>query len=150
LFGKLPGDEHDILVRDRKGSDVRLRARPTGPTMPHDLVHAAVEAALGLTDGFWGAVAQGTTFDGFELVTPGRHRTSGLKVLRRKGEAVMRAELAVGWAYRVWFGLPIEGRGLSGGAPIDDRQLALAIPALDSAAARWANVAEGETLRWHW
>ncbi|MFJ3830063.1 hypothetical protein ACIPWI_19135 [Streptomyces sp. NPDC090046] len=46
-------------MRGRRGPDVRLAAQPTGPSMPHDLVHAAVESALGITDGFWGATAQG-------------------------------------------------------------------------------------------
>ncbi|WP_405803968.1 hypothetical protein OG729_02440 [Streptomyces sp. NBC_00210] len=149
LFRKLPDNQHEILVRDRRGPDVRLHAQPTGPTVPHDLVHAAVEQALGLTDGFWGAVAQGATFQGFELVSPGRHRRSGLKVLRRKGDAVMAAELAVNWAYRVWSGLPAEGRGIGRG-PLDDADLARTGAALDAAAARWAAVEEGGCLTWHW
>lgn len=149
FFRKLPDNQHEILVRDRRGPDVRLPAQPTGPTVPHDLVHAAVEQALGLTDGFWGAVAQGATFQGFELVAPGRHRRSGLKVLRRKGEAVLAAEPAVNWAYRVWSGLPTEGRGIGRG-PLDDTDLARTGPALDAAAARWAAVEEGDCLTWRW
>ncbi|MEV6397018.1 hypothetical protein AB0M39_19895 [Streptomyces sp. NPDC051907] len=148
-FRKLPDNQHEILVRDRRGPDVRLPAQPTGPTMPHDLVHAAVEGELALADGFWGAVAQGATFQGFELVAPGRHRRSGLKVLRRKGDAVMAAEMAVNWAYRVWSGLPTEGRGV-GRSPLDDSELARTGAALDAVAARWAAVPEGEALTWSW
>lgn len=148
-FRKLPENQHEILVRDRRGPDVRLPSQPTGPTMPHDLVHAAVEQTLGLSDGFWGAVAQGATFQGFELVTAGRHRCSGLKVLRRKGDAVMAAEMAVNWAYRVWSGLPTEGRGI-GRSPLDDTHLARTGAALDAAATRWAAVDEGDCLTWHW
>ncbi|WMX43610.1 hypothetical protein RGF97_00215 [Streptomyces roseicoloratus] len=70
VFRKLPGNQHEILVRARKGPDVRLPAQPDGPSMPHDLVHAVVETALGIDDGFWGAMARGATFQGFELVTP--------------------------------------------------------------------------------
>ncbi|MFG2755311.1 hypothetical protein [Streptomyces wuyuanensis] len=149
VFRKLPDNRHDILVRDRRGPDVRLPAQPTGPTMPHDLVHAAVEGALGITDGFWGAMAEGATFQGFEPLTPGRHRRSGLKVLRRKGDRVMAAELAVNWAYRVWTGLPTEGRGI-GRAPLDADALARTGPALDEASARWTAVAEGDGLVRHW
>ncbi|MEU6294031.1 hypothetical protein [Streptomyces erythrochromogenes] len=149
VFRKLPDDRHDLEVRDRRGPDVRQMSRATGPTMPHDLVHAAVESALGITDGFWGAMARGATFEGFETTTPTRHRRSGMKVLRRGGDAVMRAELCVNWSYRVWSGLSTGGRGV-GRSPLDERQVALACAALDRAAERWAEVPEGGTLTWRW
>ncbi|MFI8449337.1 hypothetical protein [Streptomyces erythrochromogenes] len=149
IFRKLPDDRHDLEVRDRRGPDVRLMSQATGPTMPHDLVHAAVESALEITDGFWGAVARGATFEGFETTVPTRHRRSGMKVLRRGGDAVLRAELSVNWAYRVWSGLSTESRGV-GRSPLDERQVALACAALDGAAARWADVAVGGTLTWRW
>ncbi|MDT3724851.1 hypothetical protein ROS62_08090 [Streptomyces sp. DSM 41972] len=69
-FRRLPDNQHEILVRRDKGPDVRLPAQPAGPSMPHDLVHAVVETALGIDDGFWGATARGATFQGFELVPP--------------------------------------------------------------------------------
>ncbi|TFE47354.1 hypothetical protein E3E14_21380 [Streptomyces sp. ICN441] len=153
-FRKLPDDQHEILVRARKGPDVRLPVQPVqpvqpvGPTMPNDLVHAVVETDLGIDDGFWGAMARGATFQGFELVTPGRHRRSGMKVLRRGGAAVMAAELSVNWAYRVWRGLSTEGRGV-GRAPIDAEALARTGPRLN-AAARWAALPEGGGLLWRW
>ncbi|WP_128983542.1 hypothetical protein [Streptomyces roseicoloratus] len=149
VFRRLPGNQHEILVRARKGPDVRLPAQPDGPSMPHDLVHAVVETALGIGDGFWGAMARGATFQGFELVTPGRHRRSGMKVLRRGGDAVMAAELSVNWAYRVWRGLSTEGRGV-GPAPLDAEALARTGPRLDAAAARWTAVPEGGQLLWRW
>ncbi|MGW9071560.1 hypothetical protein ACWGQT_19230 [Streptomyces yangpuensis] len=149
IFRKLPDNRHDLEVRDRRGPDVRLMSQATGPTMPHDLVHAAVESALSITDGFWGAKARGATFEGFEMAAPTRHRRSGMKILRRGGDAVLRAELSVNWAYRVWSGLSTDGRGV-GRSPLDDRQVALARAALDRAAERWAGVAEGGTLTWRW
>jgi len=148
-FRKLPDNQHEILVRREKGPDVRLPAHPDGPKMPHDLVHAVVETALGIDDGFWGAMARGATFLGFELVTPGRHRRSGMKVLRRGGDAVMDAELRVAWAYRAWSGLPVEGRGV-GKAPLDAAALARTGPRLDAAAERWAAVPVGGELLWRW
>lgn len=148
-FRKLPDNQHEILVRARKGPDIRLPAQPVGPSMPHDLVHAVVETALGIDDGFWGAMARGATFQGFVLVSPGRHRRSGMKVLRRGGDAVMAAELSVNWAYRVWRGLPTAGRGV-GPAPLDAEALARTGPRLDAAAARWAAVPEGGELLWRW
>ncbi|WP_442803351.1 hypothetical protein OG411_16075 [Streptomyces pseudogriseolus] len=148
-FRKLPDNRHEILVRREKGPDVRLPARPAGPSMPHDLVHAVVETVLGIDDGFWGAIARGATFQGFELVTPGLHRRSGLKVLRRGGDAVMAAELRVNWAYRAWRGLSTEGRGV-GRAPLDAEALARTGPRLDAAARRWAAVPVGGELLWRW
>lgn len=149
IFRKLPDNRHDLEVRDRRGPDVRLMSQATGPSMPHDFVHAAVESALAITDGFWGAMARGATFEGFEPTTPTRHRRSGLKVLRRGGEAVLRAELCVNWAYRVWSGLSTEGKG-AGRSPLDGRQVALACAALDRTAERWAGLGEGRTLTWRW
>ncbi|MFD7460438.1 MULTISPECIES: hypothetical protein [unclassified Streptomyces] len=148
-FRKLPDNQHEILVRARKGPDVRLPAQPVGPNMPHDLVHAVVETALGINDGFWGAMARGATFQGFELLTPGRHRRSGMKVLRRGGDAVMAAELSVNWAYRVWRGLSTEGRGV-GPAPLDSDALARTLPRLNAAATRWTAVPQGGELLWRW
>ncbi|MEU9304085.1 hypothetical protein [Streptomyces sp. NPDC048269] len=148
-FRKLPDDQHEILVTGRKGPDVRLLAHPDGPLIPHDLAHAAVEEALGIHDGFWGAVADGATFQGMEPTEPTRHRRSGLKVLRRKGGAVLAAELSVNWAYRVWSGRSVTGRGV-GRSPLDEAALHRATTALEAAADRWAAVPEGGSLVWHW
>ncbi|MET9305749.1 hypothetical protein ABZX68_10525 [Streptomyces cellulosae] len=110
--------------------------------MPHDLVHAVVETALGIDDGFWGATARGATFQGFEIVTPGRRRRSGMKVLRRGGDAVLDAELRVAWAYRAWSGQPTEGHGV-GPALLDAEARARTGPRLDAAAKRWTAVPVG-------
>lgn len=150
LFTKLAGNRHEIVVRGRRGPDVRLGPRETGPSIPHDLAHAAVEQALGFhDDGFWGAMEKGATFDGFEMVTKGRHRRAGLKPLRRLADAAVPAEMAVSWAHRAWSGQRTSGRGL-GQSPLDERQLAIAFAALDAARARWEALGEGETFTWTW
>ncbi len=148
-FRTLPDDQHGILVRRDEGPDVRLPAQPAGPSMPHDLVHAVVETALGIDDGFWGATARGATFQGFEIVTPGRRRRSGMKVLRRGGDAVLDAELRVAWAYRAWSGQPTEGHGV-GPALLDAEARARTGPRLDAAAKRWTAVPVGGELVWRW
>ncbi|MEV5363506.1 hypothetical protein AB0L12_12130 [Streptomyces cellulosae] len=147
-FRTLPDDQHGILVRRDEGPDVRLPAQPAGPSMPHDLVHAVVETALGTDDGFWGATARGATFQGFER-HPGRHRRSGMKVLRRGGDAVLDAELRVAWAYRAWSGQPTEGHGV-GPALLDAEPRARTGPRLDAAAKRWTAVPVGGELVWRW
>lgn len=46
-----------VIVRD-DGTEARTRFPKKGP-VPHDAVHVFVEQELGLTQGFWGMVAQG-------------------------------------------------------------------------------------------
>ena len=144
-FVRLPDGQHEIVVRNRrKGPDVRHPPAPVGSRIPHDLVHAAVESALGITDGFWGAIDAGATFGGFEP-------RSGSKVLRRRGDDVLAAEVPVNWAYRVWTGRSVSADdGVSGARPLDDAQLATALAALDDAEHRWQATAEGEALSWPW
>lgn len=150
VFRKLPQNRHEIVVSDRKGPDVRLPARETAQVIPHDLVHAGVETALGIADGFWGAIAEGATFEGFEPVQPSRHRRAGLKVLRRKGDAVMAAELKVGFVYRVWQGLPVEGRGIPRLVSLEPSEVQRATTALDEARTAWASLRDGEHITWSW
>lgn len=146
-FTKVTNDAHEITVRRSTGPDVRRPPRETGPTIPHDLAHAAVESALGIADGFWGAVAAGVTFEDFEPLE-GRHRRSGLKVLRQKGDAVMRAELIVSWSHRIWSGFPVDGLRPPDGC--DDETVRRAGVALDDASARWAALPVGGALEWTW
>lgn len=148
-FTKLAGGRFDLVVRDRKGPDVALRAHASGPALPHDLVHAAVERALQMRGGFCAALAAGDTFEGFEPLEKSRHRRSGLKVLKRRGDDVLAAELVVGWAYRVWAGLPLTGRGVTGAA-LQEPNLSVAVAAIDEMAGRWAALAEGDTLVVDW
>jgi hypothetical protein len=152
LFTKLPGGMHDIVVRDRKrGPDLRRLTRETGPTIPHDLAHAAVEEALGLHDGFWAAVDSGVMFEDFRLLDPARNRRAGLKEFRKLAERTFPAELKVSWAHRVWSGQRTSGRGLPAGpAPLSDEELRVTGPALDRAKARWDALGEGESLEWRW
>jgi hypothetical protein len=152
VFTKLHGGRHEILVRDREGPDVRRPSYETGPTIPHDLAHAAVESALGFTDGYCGAFAAGATFEGFEAVMPERHRHRELKILRRLGPMTERAERAVSWALRVWSGQrTTNGNGPpSSSCPLDEPSLQIALRALDEARMQWDRLGEGESLVWKW
>lgn len=149
-FTKLDGNRHEIVVRGRRGApDIRRPPRETGPTIPHDLAHAAVERALGLTDGFWSAVEKGVMFEDFELVERGRHRRAGLKAYRKLADATFPAEMVVSWAHRAWSGQRTSGRGL-GAPPIGEAELERAFAALDEAHAQWVALPVGETLVVHW
>ena len=145
-FTKLQDGSCEIVVRHRKGPDVRLPARPFSSVIPHDLAHLAVERALRIPDGFWGATAAGATFERFVPIEPSRHRRSGLKALQREGDAVMAAEMKVTWIYRVWDGLTVDGDGVSGNRPVDDRELAAGLLALDAAANAWTALPDGRSL----
>jgi hypothetical protein len=149
-FVKDSGNGHSIEVRERRvGPDIRRPPRETGPTLPHDLAHAAVESVLQIDDGFWAAVDNGVTFDGFEMLQPGRHLRSGLKQMRRLGEREELAELKVSWAHRHWSGQRTSGPGL-GDCPLTDDELCKTGPALEEAHRRWVALEEGESLDWRW
>lgn len=152
VFNKLPEQRHDIIVRQRRqGPDLRRLARETGPTIPHDLAHAAVEEALALDDGFWAAVDRGVMFEDFRLLEPARNRRAGLKAFRRYAERTFPAELMVSWAHRAWSGQRTTGRGFAPGpAPLTPEQLRVACTALDRARERWNALAVGESLAWRW
>jgi len=73
-----PSDKHDRLrcVRD-DGSETAV-SMPRQGTLPHDLVHAVVESALGFSDGFIGLVAKGADIaflskSFHEHIDPARH-----------------------------------------------------------------------------
>jgi hypothetical protein len=60
LFTKLSDERHamEIVRADGTGERVELRSREF---LFHDLLHYAVESALGTEGGFWGALAAGKT-----------------------------------------------------------------------------------------
>jgi hypothetical protein len=73
-----PSDKYDRLrcVRD-DGSETTV-AMPRQGTLPHDLVHAVMESALGFSDGFIGLVAKGADIaflskSFHEYIDPVRH-----------------------------------------------------------------------------
>src|SRR5690606_8448874 len=119
------------------GPDLCVPARDTGPSLPADLAHAAVERALGLDDGFWSSVERGATFAGFEPLARRGYRRAALETLSRYGAAAVWAELAAAWAQRAWSGERPQPRDPAA-RPLDDRQLARAYSALHAARVRWA------------
>src|SRR5262245_29673571 len=58
-FVRHAGERDRIHVRRSDGSEVSWVFPSYGDGLPHDLVHLVVEAAFGLTDGFWGKVDAG-------------------------------------------------------------------------------------------
>lgn len=143
------GDRFDLVVTGTKGPDLILQDHDTGRTLPHDLVHAVVERALGIEDGFCGALARGATFKGFQRVVPARHQRSGLKTLRRSADRVLAAELKVNWAVRAWEGRDISGPGV-GGPQLSEPELRVAVAVIEEAARRWRALDDGDVLVIDW
>jgi hypothetical protein len=121
----------------------------TGPTLPHDLVHAIVEKALGLEDGFWAAIERGAAFGGFAVVGRQRHRHPGRKVVKAASERMLQAEFKVSWAHRVWSKQRTKGRGL-GSCPLTQREIERASKALDEGMSQWDALKPGEALELDW
>ncbi len=58
-FIRMEGLRDRVSVRRPSGGETSWEAPTHGHLLPHDLVHAVVEAAFGVADGFWGRVATG-------------------------------------------------------------------------------------------
>jgi hypothetical protein len=73
-----PTDKYDHLRCVRADGSETSASMPRQGILPHDLIHAVVESALGLTDGFIGLVAKGAQIDFLsqsfnEYIDPVRH-----------------------------------------------------------------------------
>jgi hypothetical protein len=58
LFGKLPGDRHDLTIVRPDGRRESVLCE-TRSVLMHDFIHYAVEGAAGIETGFWGRLAAG-------------------------------------------------------------------------------------------
>lgn len=87
---RLSNERHRLCVRRAGLADVVCELE-TRSVLLHDLVHFAVEREAGLTDGFWGSLAAGASFD--EL----QHDASSQA-------SVLRAERLVAPMQSVWNG----------------------------------------------
>lgn len=66
--------------------------------MPHDLIQFVAEATAGMSDGFWGSVADGATFKSI-----GRKRTrAGQAVIAKNRDGLARSEGLAGRCHAEW------------------------------------------------
>ncbi len=114
------------------------RGRVTGGYMPigrgripHDLGHLVTESQLGITDGFWGLLARGATFD---HGTQQRRTKPGRQLIRDHRAALVAAEELGNRHHFAW------ARGRP--TPIG--------PTFDRLAARWEALPDGGTLTIRW
>src|SRR3954470_9911102 len=85
----------ETLVERDDGVVFAMRGAGGGADLPHDLVHALVEAELQIDDGVWGCVADGVVWGSMRHVTGGRPPHAAERSARLKKDralAVSRAE----------------------------------------------------------
>lgn len=92
-------------VRPDDGVAIELPSHAPLHRLPHDLAHFVVERVLGLTSGFWGAIAKGAVFGGMKIVA--RRRTARVQersrhVMKRLGSQITEAEAVVGTVVEIY------------------------------------------------
>jgi hypothetical protein len=105
---------------------------PTGRgVIPHDLVHLATEAVLGLEFGFWGLVARGATF---RRGTDRRRTRPGRALIATHRSDLQQAEALGNAHHQAW---------------LDGRPTPLG-PTFDRLARLWQDLPDGGTLCLDW
>ncbi|MCA0145510.1 hypothetical protein [Blastococcus sp. LR1] len=142
----------ETLVERDDGVVFAMRGAGGGTDLPHDLVHAVVEAELQVRDGIWGCVADGVVWRSMRHVSgrqPPHAAERSEQLKRERAAAIQRAEALADLVGRLATGaevLPHEvaaanhpAAGLDGAAR-----------ALREASARWTALAPGqvEVVTW--
>ncbi len=127
-----------VAVRD-DGSVVRFVVHDHGDSAPHDLVHFAVEGALGLPWGFYGLLAAGAPFEALTALEGGGDAPPELLVEHR--DELLAAERLVS-----------ELGDPRGGTPagLDDGAAERARACVEALHARWRELPVGGRLRLRW
>jgi hypothetical protein len=142
----------ETLVERDDGVVFAMRGAGGGTELPHDLVHALVEEALGVDDGVWGCVADGAVWGSMRHVSGRRPPHIGERSTRLKRERTARihwAEAVADLVDRLAHGaevLPQQVRD-SGLRP---EQLDAAVATLREATQRWAALEPGQTWVVEW
>ena len=142
----------ESLVERDDGVVFALRGAGGGDGLPHDLVHALVEAELGVRDGIWGCVADGVVWTTMRHVSGRRppHATERSDRLKReRAAAIGRAEALADLVHRLADGAEVlPGERADAGVPVE--RLTAAADALRAAGRRWAAMRPGEEWVQEW
>jgi len=146
----------ETLVERDDGVVFAMRGAGGGAELPHDLVHAVVEEALGIPDGIWGCVADGAVWGSMRHVSGRRpphwqERSDRLK--KERTAAIARAEAVADLASRLARGaevLPGQGAGSIAGSGFPPARIDQAVDAVRSAERRWAQLSPGATWTVTW
>src|SRR4051812_45107456 len=102
-----------------------------GRDVPHDLAQFVIERALGITDGFWGLLANGATFPS----VPGRRVTRpGRALVREHHDSLVSVEVMTNMHFAAW----------------RNGEATPVAAALDAMWVRWQALPEGERLCLEW
>ena len=129
-----------------------MRGAGGGADLPHDLVHAVVEAELGISDGIWGCVADGVVWGSMRHVSGRRppHADQRSQQLKRERTAVVqRAEGVADLVGRLAAKEPVLDSQVAG-AGLSEAALTAAAKALRDTGPRWSALAPGETWTLEW
>jgi hypothetical protein len=142
----------ETLVERDDGVVFAMRGAGGGADLPHDLVHALVEAELGIPDGIWGCVVDGVVWNSMRHVSGRRPPHAAERSTRLKQErsaAIGRAEAVADLVSRLARGAEVlPGEMSSAGVPPD--RLRAAATELRAAARRWAELRPGATWTVDW
>ena len=152
-FSRL-ADRRPVETRVERDDGVvfAMRGAGGGADLPHDLVHALVEAELRVPDGIWGCVADGVVWHSMRHVggrRPPHAAERSARLKRERAAAIQRAEGVADLVARAACGaevLPGEAAALD--LPAD--RLAAAAASLADAARRWRALAVGGTWTLEW
>ncbi len=142
----------ETLVERDDGVVFTPRGAGGGADLPHDLVHALVEAELGIPDGIWGCVADGVVGTSMRHVSgrqPPHAAERSARLERERAAAIQGAEGVADLVARTARGAQV----LPGEAAAPDLapdRLAAAAGALADAARRWRALPVGETWTLEW
>jgi hypothetical protein len=142
----------ETVVERDDGVVFAMRGAGGGAELPHDLVHALVETALGIPDGIWGCVADGVVWNSMRHVSgrqPPHAAERSARLKRDRAAAIGRAEAVADLVSRLARDaavLPgeVAATGLPAGR-VDD-----AAAGLRSAGRRWGALRPGETWSVTW
>jgi len=165
-FPRLPDHERGYALVERDdGTVYRLYGSPSGPRLPHDIMHFVVERELHIRDGIWGGIATGIIFDSMQHAggrRPPHARERSKELLAGFRQRGLRAEVLANFVECV-AGLdhPSDHQILTlaatrlavlpdADADVDPAEVAAAAQALQVEAARWARLRVGEELSYDW
>ncbi|MGY1703730.1 hypothetical protein ACI79C_04085 [Geodermatophilus sp. SYSU D00697] len=142
----------ETLVERDDGVVFAMRGAGGGADLPHDLVHAVVEAGLEVPDGIWGCVADGVVWRSMRHLSGRQPPHAAERSERLKRERAARIQRAEGLADLV-------GRLARGAQVLPSEVAAAGFPRerLEAAAAsvrdasgRWAGLAPGQSWVLDW